>query len=105
MAGSKPSAVDTFRAWYRLAELRRAAQQILAEVDILLVPTAPTAYTIAEVEADPIRLNNRLGIYTNFVNLLDLAALAVPAGFAADGTPFGVTLLAPAGSDAYLTSF
>ena len=62
-----------------------------------MVPTAPAAYTIAEIEADPVRLNSNLGTYTNFVNLLDLAGLAVPAVFARDGTPFGVTFLAPAG--------
>jgi allophanate hydrolase len=81
------------------------ARAALAGVDILMVPTLPAAYTVAEVEADPIALNTRLGTYTNFVNLLDLAGLAVPATIAADGTPFGVTLLAPAGQDAWLASF
>jgi allophanate hydrolase len=102
--GLKPSAVDTFRAFYRLAELRQRARACFADIDVLMVPTAPAAYTIAEVEADPVRLNSNLGTYTNFVNLLDLAGLAVPAAIAGDGTPFGVTFLAPAGQDALLAS-
>ena len=97
-------AVDAFRAFYRLAELRAQARAALSRIDVLMVPTAPAAYTVAEIEADPIALNSKLGTYTNFVNLLDLAGLAVPAAFASDGTPFGVTLLAPAGQDALLAS-
>jgi allophanate hydrolase len=69
-----------------------------------VLPTAPTAYTTAQVLANPIELNSRLGTYTNFVNLLDLCGLAVPAAMRADGIPFGVTLLAPAGRDAMLAS-
>jgi allophanate hydrolase len=102
--GRNPSAVDTFRAFYRLAELRQRARACFADIDVLMVPTAPAAYTIAEVEADPVRLNSNLGTYTNFVNLLDLAGLAVPAAIADDGTPFGVTFLAPAGQDSLLAS-
>ena len=63
-----------------------------------MLPTAPTIYTIEQVLADPIALNSRLGTYTNFVNLLDLCGLAVPAAMRPDGTPFGVTLLAPGGT-------
>jgi allophanate hydrolase len=103
--GAEVDAVDTFRAFYRLAELRATARAALSGIDILMVPTVPAAYTVAEIEADPIALNTRLGTYTNFVNLLDLAGLAVPATIAEDGTPFGVTLLAPAGQDAWLASF
>ena len=103
-AGKKPSAADAFRAFYRLAELRTQARAALSAIDVLIVPTAPAAYTVAEIEADPIALNNKLGTYTNFVNLLDLAGFAVPATIASDGTPFGVTLLAPAGQDALLAS-
>jgi allophanate hydrolase len=103
--GAEVGAVDTFRALYRLAELRAKARQALAQADILMVPTIPAVFTVAEIEADPVALNTRLGTYTNFVNLLDLAGLAVPATIAADGTPFGVTLLAPAGRDAELASF
>jgi allophanate hydrolase len=73
-------------------------------IDVLLLPTVPTVYTVEQVLADPIELNSRLGTYTNFVNLLDLAGLAVPASMREDGTPFGVTLLAPAGHDALLAS-
>src|SRR5262245_2989182 len=102
--GAKPSASDTFRAFYRLAELRARVPECFGAVDALMVPTAPATYTVAEVEADPVRLNSNLGTYTNFVNLLDLAGLAVPAVFARDGTPFGVTFLAPAGQDALLAS-
>jgi allophanate hydrolase len=103
-AGSRPTAADAFRAQYRLQALRRASEQTWEKVDVLLTPTAGTIYRIAEVEADPIRLNSRLGYYTNFMNLLDLAAVAVPAGFTSHGLPFGVTLAAPAWSDLALLS-
>jgi allophanate hydrolase len=102
--GKKLLAADAFRAFYRLAELRAQASAALSRIDVLMVPTSPAAYTVGEIEADPIALNSKLGTYTNFVNLLDLAGLAVPSAFAADGTPFGVTLLAPAGQDALLAS-
>jgi allophanate hydrolase len=94
--GAAFSAVDVFRAQYRLAELSEPAQAIMASVDALLVPTTPCHPTIAEVAADPIAVNSRLGVYTNFVNLLDWSALAAPAGFRGDGLPFGVTLIGPA---------
>jgi allophanate hydrolase len=97
--GAKPSAADAFRAQYRLQELRRIAGQVWQQIDVLLTPTAGTIYRIAEVEADPLRLNTQLGVYTNFMNLLDLAAVAVPAGFTGAGLPFGVTLAGPAWSD------
>ncbi len=93
-------AVEAFKAEYRLAELRRRADVLMEGLDCVLTPTAPTLYRIAEVEADPIALNSRLGTYTNFMNLLDLAAVAVPAGFRLDGLlPFGVTLFGRAFSD------
>jgi allophanate hydrolase len=98
-AGALPSALDAFRAQYRLQELRRAAETIWAQADVLLLPTAPTHFTIAEVEAEPLARNTELGHYTNFVNLMDLAAVAVPAGFTAQGLPFGVSLIAPAWND------
>jgi allophanate hydrolase len=98
-AGARPSAADAFRAQYRLQELRRIAGQVWRQIDVLLTPTAGTTYRIAEVEADPVRLNTQLGIYTNFMNLLDLAAVSVPAGFTGAGLPFGVTLAGPAWSD------
>jgi allophanate hydrolase len=93
------SAADAFAATYRLQALRRHAQAAWAGVELMVTPSAPTIYTLAELEADPITLNSRLGTYTNFVNLLDLSGLAVPAGFRGDGLPFGVTLLAPAFQD------
>jgi len=94
--GAKPTALDAFDAYYRLKALRRATAAVWKEIDFLALPTAGTIYRIAEVEADPIRLNSNLGYYTNFVNLLDLSGIALPAGFRADGLPFGATLLAPA---------
>jgi allophanate hydrolase len=70
-----------------------------ADIDVLLLPTAPTHYTITQMQADPIALNRNLGAYTNFVNLLDYAALSVPSEIRSDGLPFGVTLVGPCGSD------
>jgi allophanate hydrolase len=99
--GAAPRALDAFRASYRLQALKRAAAAIW-ECDVLLLPTAGTHYRIAEVEAEPVALNSNLGRYTNFVNLMDLAAVAVPAGFTPAGLPFGISLIAPAGSDADL---
>jgi allophanate hydrolase len=104
IAGARPSAADAFAALYRLQGLRKAAQRTFAGIDAMLLPTAPTAYTTAEVLANPVELNSRLGTYTNFVNLLDMCGLAVPAVMRDDGIPFGVTLLAPAGHDAMLAS-
>jgi allophanate hydrolase len=98
-AGRNPTAADTFRAQYRLLDLRRATQETWSRVDVLVTPTAGTIYRIDAVNADPIRLNSNLGYYTNFVNLLDLAAVAVPAGFRKDGIPFGVSIVGRAGSD------
>lgn len=100
--GAEPSAADAFAADYRLRELRRQIEPVWSDVDAILTPTAPTIYTIAEVEADPIQLNSNLGTYTNYMNLLDLCGIAVPAGFQADGLPFGVTLAAPAFRDSAL---
>jgi allophanate hydrolase len=98
-AGRGPSAVDAFRAQYRLMELRRASESSWAAMDVLVTPTAGTIYRIDEVNADPLRLNSNLGWYTNFVNLLSLAAVAVPTGFRPDGLPFGVTIVGKANSD------
>jgi allophanate hydrolase len=90
------SAADAFDGFYKLAELQRRAAAEWARMDVLLLPTAPRSYTVAEVQAEPLLLNTRLGTYTNFVNLLDLSALAVPAGTRSDGLPWGVTFIAPA---------
>jgi allophanate hydrolase len=86
----------------RREALRKRVEPLWSEVEALVVPTAPTHYRIDAVLADPLTLNRRLGYYTNFVNLLDLAALAVPAGARADGLPFGITLIQRAGSDLML---
>jgi allophanate hydrolase len=104
IAGARQSATDTFAALYKLQDLKRSAETAFAGIDALVLPTAPTAYTTAQVLANPIELNSRLGTYTNFVNLLDLCGLALPAAMRADGIPFGITLLAPAGRDADLAS-
>jgi allophanate hydrolase len=104
LAGARPSAVEAFEAFYRLEGLRRMRDHVFTGIDALLLPTVPTVYTIEEVLADPIQLNSRLGTYTNFVNLLQLCGLAIPAALHADGTPFGVTLLGSAGHDAMLAS-
>jgi allophanate hydrolase len=102
--GARISAVDTFTALYKLEKLRRVRDVTFQSVDALLLPTAPTSYTVKQVLADPIQLNSRLGTYTNFVNLLDLCGLAVPASMRDDGIPFGVTLLAPGGQDGLVAS-
>jgi len=94
--GRAYSAAATFEAIYALEALRRRAAPVWREIDFLLLPTAGTIYPVDEIERDPIALNGNLGYYTNFVNLLDLAAVAVPAGFQVNALPFGVTLIAPA---------
>ncbi|WP_454854075.1 allophanate hydrolase [Rhizobium binxianense] len=99
------TAVEAFNARYRLEELRRKTEAEWEKVDLLLLPTAPTTYKVAEMMSDPIVLNGRLGRYTNFVNLLDCAAIAVPAGFGENGLPGGVTLVAPAFTDDALAPF
>jgi allophanate hydrolase len=104
IAGQRLSAADTFAALYRLQALRKIAERAFANIDALVLPTAPTVYSTAQVLANPLELNSRLGTYTNFVNLLDLCALALPAAIRADDIPFGITLLAPAGQDAQLAS-
>ncbi|KQY92239.1 allophanate hydrolase [Caulobacter sp. Root1455] len=91
--------VETFKGLYALERYRRAAEAIWDDVDVMLLPTAPTIYRLKEVLAEPIALNANLGLYTNFVNLLDMSALAVPAGFRENGTGFGVTLIGPAFAD------
>ena len=97
--GKRASAVEAYEAQYRLKTLKRASEAAWSRADFLVTPTAGTIYTIAAVEADPIRLNTTLGYYTNFMNLFDLAGVAVPAGFRGDGLPFGVTLVGPRSSE------
>lgn len=90
------TAVKAFQSQYRLEVLRAKSMAEWAKMDVLLLPTTGTTYTLEEVERDPIKLNSNLGYYTNLVNLLDLSAVAVPAGFRPNGLPFGVTLMGPA---------
>lgn len=97
--GRQYSAADAFQAQYRLAGLRRQCEHVWQQADVLLTPTAGTIFPIAEEQAAPLALNAQLGHYTNFVNLLDLAAVAFPAGFTEEGLPYGLTLLGPAWSD------
>ena len=93
------SAADAFLGTYRLRALAQEAAQQWRAMDVMLLPTSPTIFRVADVQADPVRLNSLLGTYTNFVNLLDYAAIAVPAGFRANGLPAGVTLVGPAFTD------
>jgi allophanate hydrolase len=90
------TARDAYRAIHRLAQLKRDARRLLAGTDVFVVPTTPTIYRVAEVEAEPLLLNARLGTYTNFVNLMGMCGIAVPSGFRADGLPLGITVLADA---------
>ncbi|MDI1360916.1 allophanate hydrolase [Methylotenera sp.] len=99
---TKFSAADTYLSQYRLKALQRKAEAVWSDIDVMVTPTAGTIYTIDEVNADPIRCNSNLGYYTNFMNLLDLSATAVPTGFQSDGMPFGVTICAPAFKDMQL---
>lgn len=99
------SAVDGFKAFYQLQALKKKADAILTSVDFMVTPTAPTIYTIEDMLANPIELNSRLGHYTNFMNLFDYSAVAVPAGFLDNKLPWGVTLFAQAFSDNVLLSY
>ena len=96
------SAADAFDAEYKRMDYARKASALWTEIDALFLPTTPTVYRIAELLAEPVALNSNLGFYTNFVNLLDMAAIAIPAGFRENGTGFGVTLVGPAWADEYL---
>ena len=99
------SAADGFRAQYRLADLRREADQLMARVDALVVPSTPGIHTRAAVAEEPVKLNSQLGTWTNFVNLLDMCALALPGGFRDDGLPVGITLIGGAWQDGALAEF
>lgn len=102
--GANYSAVDAFNGQYRLAALRREAEEQLAEYDFLLVPTNPTMPRIDDMLRDPVKLNSQLGHYTNFVNFFDMAALSIPTAPRADGLPAGVTLIGPCGADQRLAA-
>jgi len=97
--GRTVSAADTFAHFYKLRAFKRICDAVWNDIDVMLTPTAGTIYRVDAMQADPIRLNSNLGTYTNFMNLLDLAATAVPAGFQHDGLPFGATLVAPPHQD------
>jgi allophanate hydrolase len=98
-AGAGVSGVQVFRGLHDLQSLSRQAETLWSGIDVLVLPTAPTIYRVSEVLAEPVTLNSNLGLYTNFVNLLDMSAVAVPAGFRANHTGFGVTLIGPAFMD------
>ena len=98
-AGQGCSAADLVDAQTQLRAYGQQAAAMWGGIDLLLVPTAPTHYTIAQMQADPVALNRNLGAYTNFVNLLDYAAISVPSSIRPDGLPFGITLIGPCGSD------
>jgi len=98
-AGKQYSAADLYAAQTKLHALGQQAAAMWHDIDVLLLPTAPTHYTLQAMQRDPVVLNRHLGTYTNFVNLLDYAALSVPSSFRPDGLPFGVTLVGLAGSD------
>ena len=97
--GRQYSAADLVDAQTKLRALAQRAAPMWNDIDILVVPTAPTHYTIEAMQADPVALNQNLGAYTNFVNLLDYAALSVPTCLRGDGLPFGLTLIGPCASD------
>ncbi len=98
-AGAGTSGVAAFRAQYELQGLMRQAELLWSVIDVLVLPTAPTIYRVNEVLAEPVTLNSNLGLYTNFVNLLDMSAVAVPAGFRPNHTGFGITIIGKAFMD------
>jgi len=97
--GERHTAVEVFEAEYRLMDLRRVAAKQWATMDLLVLPTTGTIYTHDQIAADPVKLNTNLGYYTNFVNLMDLAAVAAPAGFRSNSLPFGISFIGPTFSD------
>lgn len=97
--GLSKSAVELFNGIYRMAEIKRHADTMWSSIDLLAFPTTGTTYRVAELMAAPVALNSNLGFYTNFVNLLDMAAVAVPAGVRSNATGFGITLIGPADTD------
>jgi allophanate hydrolase len=98
-AGKRPTAAAAFEGEYARKRLLRQTEPVWSQVDLVATPTAGTIYRLADLEADPLRPNANLGYYTNFMNLFDLSGVAVPAGFRADGLPFGITLVGPRGTD------
>lgn len=103
--GANHSAATAFEFEYKRQAILQKVQPLLDEIDVLVLPTAPLTPTIAQVQSDPIGVNSCQGTYTNFVNLADMSALAVPAGFRADGVPFGITFLSHKFNDYALLDF
>ncbi len=103
--GLHMSAVELFRAQYRLQALAQATSEVWRRIDFMLLPTTGTAFTLEQIERDPVARNTDLGFYTNFVNLLDLSAVAIPSGFTGGGFPVGVTLVGPAWHDGLIAAF
>ncbi len=103
--GKDKSACDAFSSQYKLRACKQITDDLLAAYDFMMTPTAGTHYTIDEVNKDPVQLNSNLGYYTNYMNLLDYASIAVPAGFTDKDLPFGVTLVSHAFTDQKLLSF
>lgn len=102
--GRRFTAADAFRAWHRLKELRHGTDRLWRRADLLIMPTVPTTFTADEIAEAPVRRNMVLGRFTQFVNLLDLAAITVPAGHTTDGRPASVTLIGPAFCESLLLS-
>lgn len=103
-AGKQATGVEVHRHYYRIRELQQASAATWQQVELLLLPTSGTIYTVQELEAEPIQFNSNLGYYTNFVNYFDLAGLAVPNGFQPDGLPAGITLIGPHFSEPFLAA-
>lgn len=102
--GRQASGIDVHRHYYRIRELQQASAATWDQIDVLLLPTSGTIYTVKELEAEPVQYNSNLGYYTNFVNYFDLAGLAVPNGFQPDGLPAGITLIGPRFSEPLLAA-
>lgn len=103
--GEKHTAASAFEFEYKRQAILHKIEPLLNEIDIIVVPTAPLTPTIEQVQNEPIKVNACQGTYTNFVNLADMSALAVPAGFRADGVPFGITFLSKKFNDYALLEF
>jgi allophanate hydrolase len=101
--GYSKSAIDYFKASYRLQEIIKKTKSLWEKTDVLMLPTTGTIYTISDIESDPITTNSHLGLHTNFTNLLDLSAIAIPFSFRKNAVPFGITLMAPAFSESILS--
>jgi allophanate hydrolase/aspartyl-tRNA(Asn)/glutamyl-tRNA(Gln) amidotransferase subunit A len=99
LGGARVTGADVFAGQERLQRLKRGLEELWRDIDALVVPTTGGIPSLAEVEADPIGVNARIGTYTNFVNLADLAAVAVPSGFLPSGLPQGISIVTPAFTD------